>query len=184
MISPGMEEVPQRNELRGEAQTQVASLLEVLDEDIRHLETTLSRLDTLRTLLVKREDAALKALLDDIGQQAEAYRVNEQKRQQIRKRLAADLGCKEGDLTLSRLQGALAGQTRAAVADRQARLRVLAAQLKREYTLTVLLIRDCTRFNRSLLRVFLASGGRGAAAYGPSGAARRQGGATLMSMQL
>jgi hypothetical protein len=163
---------------------QVTALLEVLDEDVRHMENTLSRLDALRSLLVKREDAALERLLEEIRQETRTYQANEQRRQQLRKDLAAGLGCPERDLTLSRLRGELRGQIQAAVADRQARLRALAAQLKREYTLTVLLIRDCTRFNRSLLRIFFESGGRGGTTYRPNGAPERQTGVSLMSLKL
>jgi hypothetical protein len=169
----------------------IAALLDVLDEDIRHLESTISRLDTLRSLLIKRDNGALEKLLDGIRQQADAYKTNEHKRQQLRSDLAADLGCTQRDLTLSKLQGELAGPTcpdtqrrcGAALADRQTRLRSLAARLKREYTLTMLLVRDCTRFNRSLMKVFFGSGGRGGARYSPTGAAKHEIGTTLMSMQ-
>ncbi len=169
----------------------ITALLEVLDEDVRHLESALAQLDLLRSLLIRRENAALERLLGDIQQQAEAYRAIEQKRQQLRKDLALDLGCTEGELTLSRLRRKLSGppcseaQRRcgAAVAARQARLRSLAAQLKREHTLTALLLRDAARFNRSLLRVFLGSTGRGCATYSPTGVAERGPGAALMSIQ-
>jgi len=172
-------------------ESKITALLEVLDEDIRHLESALSRLELLRTLLIRRENAALELLLGDIQQQADAYRTIEQKRQQLRKDVARDLGCTEGELTLSRLRKELAGPTcseaqrrcGAAVADRQTRLRSLAAQLRREHTLTALLLRDCARFNRSLLRVFLGSAGRGCATYTPTGAAQRDPGAALMSIQ-
>jgi hypothetical protein len=162
----------------------VADLLEVLDADIRHLESTLLRLDALRSLLIKRDDAALQKLLGELPQEADRHRVNEQRRQQLRRDLAADLGCAESDLTLSRLQRELPGPTRAAVADRQARLRSLAERLKREYTLTVLLVRDCTRFNQTLLNIFLGSAGRGLATYSPTGAAQHAASSALMSMQL
>jgi DNA repair exonuclease SbcCD ATPase subunit len=178
MLSPALE-------------TRMTLLLEVLDEDIRHLERTLSRLDTLRSLLIKREDAALQQLLEEVRRQAEAYQANEQKRQQLRRELAAALGCAQGDLTLTRLQRALADTSHPeppcwqdALADRQARLRSLAAQLKREYTLTVLLVRDCLRFNRSLMQIFFGIGGRGQATYSPTGAPRPESGAALMSMKL
>jgi hypothetical protein len=179
MISPALE-------------TGITSLLPVLDEDIRHLEGTLSRMDTLRSLLIKREEAALEKLLDEIRRQADTYKANEQKRQQLRRDLAADLGCAEGDLTLSKLQRELIGPSRpgaeqrwgAALADRQARLRSLAIQLKREYTLTVLLVRDCLRFNRSLMQAFFGSGGKGGATYSPTGTAKHDIGTMLMSMQL
>lgn len=178
MISPALE-------------TRIAALLDVLEADIRHLEYTLARLDTLRSLLIKREEAALHQLLEEIRRQAEAYEANEQERQQLRRDLAADLGCRESDLTLSTLQRELNGPSRraaqtrygAALAQRQARLRSLAAQLKREYTLTVLLVRDCVRFNRSLLQAFLGTGGRGGATYSPSGAAKQEISTILMSMQ-
>jgi hypothetical protein len=172
-------------------ESKIMALLEVLDEDVRHLESALSRLDLLRSLLIRRENAALEQLLGDIQQQAEAYRAIEQKRQQLRKDLAADLGCTEGELTLSRLRKELTGpacseaqrRRAAAVAERQTRLRSLAAQLKREHTLTALLLRDAARFNRSLLRIFLGSMGRGCATYTPTGATQRDPGAALMSIQ-
>jgi hypothetical protein len=165
-------------------EARVAALLDVLDEDIRHLESTISRLDTLRSLLIKRDNAALEKLLEDIRRQADAHGANERKRQQLRRDLAVDLGCAEGDLTLSMLQGKLTGAAGAAVADRQVRLQSLAAQLRREYTLTVLLLRDCTRFNRSLLRAFLGSAGRGGTTYSPAGVEQHPTGAALMSMEL
>ncbi len=160
------------------------ALLEVLDEDIRHVESVLLRLDTLRTLLIRREDAALEQLLGDLRQESDVYRRNEQKRQQLRCDLAAELGCTEGELTLSALQSHLAGWTRDAVADRQTRLRSLTAQLKHQYTLTVLLLRDCTRLNRSLLRAFFGSGGRGRTSYSATGAEKRPTPEALISMEL
>lgn len=171
MLSPTME-------------TRVTALLEVLDADIRNLEATSARLATLRTLVLRRDHPALEELLGQVSGQAEGQRANEQRRQQVRRELAGDLGCAARDLTLSRLQQALAGPLRAAVADRQGRLRSLTLQLKREHALTTLLLRDCIRFNRSLLQILLGSAERGPATYGPTGAARAEGGATLMSMQL
>jgi len=169
----------------------VAALLEVLDEDVRHLENALARLDLLRSLLIRRENAALEQLLGDIRQQAEAHRTIEQKRQQLRKDLALEVGCTEAELTLTRLRKELTGpacseaQRRcgAAVAERQGRLRSLAAHVKREHTLTALLLQDCARFNRALLRIFLESGGRGCATYSPTGATQRDTKAALMSIQ-
>jgi hypothetical protein len=119
-----------------------------------------------------------------VSQEADQQWANEQRRQQLRRELAADLGCAECDMTLSRLQQELAGPIRAAVASRQSRLRSLAVHLKREHALTALLLRDCVRFNRSLLQILLGSAGRGLATYSPTGAARREGSATLMNLQL
>jgi hypothetical protein len=172
-------------------ENKVAVLLEVLEADGRHLESALSRLDLLRSLLIRRDNAALERLLAEIHQQADAYRAIEQKRQQLRRDLAPDLGCTEGELTLSRLRNELTASAcsearrrlAAAVADRQTRLRSLAAQVRREHSLTALLLHEAARFNQSLLRVFLGSAGRGCATYSPTGAAHRDAGAALMSIQ-
>jgi len=172
-------------------ESKIAALLAVLDKDVRHLEVALSRLDLLRSLLIRRDNAALEQLLGDIHEQAEAYRAIDQERQQLRRDLALELGCSESELTLSRLKGVLTGPTCSeaqrrrgtAVAERQARLKSLAAHLRREYTLTGLLLRDAARFNRSLLHALLGSGGRGCATYSPTGAAQRGPGAALMSLQ-
>lgn len=182
MISAAREGNTQRPAWRGEIQVRITALLAVLDEDIRHVESTMSRLNALRSLLIRREDAALQELLEEVRGQAATYQANERKREQLRQDLAVDLGCAESDLTLSKLAGALAGHgAGVALAERQARLRSLTAQLKRDYTLTVLLVRDCIRFNRSLLHVFLGSGGAGAT-YGATGAAKQEINGTLMSM--
>jgi hypothetical protein len=164
-------------------EAKVRLLLDVLDEDIRHVEGVLLRLDALRTLLVKRDDAGLERLLEEIHRQGEAYSDNEQKRQSLRRELAAQLGCRESDLTLSKLRGQLSGQSRTAIEERQARLKVLVEQLKREHKLTMLLIADCARFNRSLMRALFGAEGKGSMTYGPSGAAKHQTGTTLMSLQ-
>lgn len=164
--------------------TRIDVLLEVLDRDIRHIETTLSRLDTLRTLLVKRDDGRLERLLDDIRRQAERYSANEQERQALRRDLAAALGCGESELTLSKLGSHLSQRHRAAMAERQGRLKSLVARLRHEYTLTSALISDCARFNRALVQVLFGSSGNGTMTYGASGATKHRTDAALMSLRL
>lgn len=165
-------------------ETKMGALVTVLDEDIRHVERVLSQLDALRALLIKRDDAGLEGLLEEVRQQAERYAANEQRRQSLRQELAVQVGCAERDLTLSKLVGELRGPSRVALAARQARLRNLVAQLKREHTLTTFLLGDCARFNRSLLRAFFGLSGRGQLTYHPAGAAKPQVDAALMSLQL
>jgi len=167
-----------------ETQARVAALLGVLDEDVRHIEATLLRLDALRSLLIKRDDEALQKLLEEIHEQGESYAATESRRQALRRELAADLGLPEGDLTLSGLLSRLQGQDRASVGERQAKLKFLIARLKREHTLTSLLVADCAKFNRSLLRVFLGPAGKTGTTYSPTGAARHPTGVTLLNMQL
>jgi hypothetical protein len=164
-------------------QTKITALLEVLDEDIRHVETALTRLDALRTLLIQRDERGLESLLEDIRRQGETHTVNERKRQTLRRELAAQLECQEGELTLSTLQGQLSGPSRSAVVARQTRLKTLAGQLRREYTLTTLLLADCARFNRSLMQAFFGQAGRGNVTYRPGGVAPPQSGAALMDLR-
>lgn len=165
------------------ATTKIDELLAVLDEDIRHVETTLSRLETLRGLLIKRDDVALDSLLGEIRRQAEIYAANEQARQGLRADLAEALGCEPGQLTLSKLQAALPDQRRSLVVERQARLKSLAAELKREYALTTMLVSDCARFNRSLMRAFFGLGSKGGMTYSPSGAVKPQADTSLVSLK-
>ena len=162
---------------------EIAALLDVLDEDIRHIEVALQRLDTLRTLLIKRDDASLEKLLDEIRKEGETYATNEQKRQALRKAVATRLGRNGTDLTLSELQTLVKGPQREALQDRQVRLKSLAAELRREYMLTAVLLSDCARFNRSLMQAFFGPTSQGGMTYSPSGAARQQSRTTLMSMQ-
>ena len=169
---------------RSAVEMNVERLLAVLDEDIRHLETTLVQLDMLRGLLIKRDDAALGHLLAEIRGRIEAYAGNEQTRQMLRADLAVALGCGMNRLTLSKLQSMLPEQQRASVAARQKRLGSLIAELKHEYTLTVALVSDCARFNRTLVRTLFGAGSQAGVLYNPGGQTRQQTNTTLMNLQL
>jgi hypothetical protein len=165
-------------------EAKVEQLLGVLDGDIRHLETTLSQLDTLRRLLIERDDASLDRLLGEIRSRAEAHACNEQARQALRADLARTFGCDGRHLTLSRLQALLPEPQRACIAARQARLKSLIAELNREYTLTAALVSDCSRFNRTLMRALFEPSGQSTVSYSPSGAAKRQMNTSLVSLRL
>jgi hypothetical protein len=179
-----MERDPRREGRAPEIQARVTALLNVLDEDIRHIEGTLLRLDALRGLLIKRDDGALQKLLEEIHEQGQAHAATECRRQELRRELAVDLGLPESDLTLSGLSTRLTGPDRTSIAERQTRLKALIARLKREHALTSRLIADCARFNRSLLRVFLGPDGKAGTTYSPAGVARHPTGIALLNMQL
>ena len=55
----------------------VDELLLVLDEDIRHIQQSLSWLNELRSLIIKRDDASLGKLLELIRSESEGYRKHE-----------------------------------------------------------------------------------------------------------
>lgn len=164
-------------------ETKVDALLAVLDDDIRHTEDTVAQLDTLRTLLVKRDDAALEQLLRQLREQGQTQGLREQRRQALCRELAGMLGCGTKSLTLSVLQTALSGPQRAAVADRQSRLKAQIAHLKREYRLTHALVIDCARFNRSLMHVFFGPESNRQTTYGATGQARHRNDMTMVNLQ-
>ena len=158
-------------------------LLKVLDEDIQHLETTLSTLDTLRSLLIKHDDSSLNELLDDIRKHASAHATNERRRQELRTELAEVLACDAHKVTLSTLQASLPDDRRQAVADRQTKLKSLVQRLRREYSLTSQLVSDCARFNRSLVHAFFGLGNKRGLTYSPNGIATQMMDASLVSLQ-
>jgi hypothetical protein len=165
-------------------ETHVDALLVVLDEELCHGEATLSQLDELRRLLIKRDDMALEELLRDLRDQEEARSETERRRQAVRKAIAETLGCDSKTMTLSALRAILPEPQRAAVGDRQKRLRSQVNCLKREYTLTRALVVDCARFNRLLMRLFFGTDSDPKTTYGATGAARQQTGAAMVSLHL
>ena len=54
MVSPGLE-------------VKVKAFLAILNDDIEHLQSALQRLDRLRGLLIKKDDAGLEKLLTDLA---------------------------------------------------------------------------------------------------------------------
>ena len=161
----------------------VDELLAVLDEDIRHLRQSLGRLDELRSLVVKRDEAALAELLGKIRGESEDYSVNESKRQSIRTEFAGSLGCDCGDVTLTRLEAELSGERKIQVSQRKVELRLLTERLKNEHFKTAMLLSDCARFNSALLKGILEVGRTGAVTYGCDGAARVHDESVLVSLQ-
>jgi len=162
----------------------VNELLAVLDEDIRHVRASLLRLDELRSLVVKRDQAALGRLLEKIRGESQEYSVNESKRESMRIGFAAALRCGVSDMTLSRLESVLGDEKRIEVAQRKAELRSLTEKLQREHAKTAMLLSDCARFNSSLLRGILGLGNTGTTTYGSDGVRRVQSNSVFVSLQL
>jgi len=162
----------------------VNELLAVLDEDIRHVRASLLRLDELRSLVVKRDQAALGGLLEKIREESQEYSVNESKRESMRMGFAAALRCGVSDMTLSRLESVLGDEKRIEVAQRKAELRSLTGKLQREHGKTAMLLSDCARFNSVLLRGVLGLGNTGTTTYGSDGLRRVQSNSVFVSLQL
>ena len=144
-------------------------LLAVLDNDIRHMEETLSRLNELRALVIKRDDVSLRKLLENIQAEANNYRDNELKRRMLREELAVAFGCGIEQMTLSRLEAELSGEKKDEVARRKIKVQILAGRLKKEHLNTALLLSDCARFSRTLLKNIFELGSSGVMTYSPRG---------------
>jgi hypothetical protein len=158
-------------------------LMAVLDKDARHLEQSLSRLTELRSLVIKRDDAALGRLIDEIRTESDHYTANELKRQSIRKELAIALGCSFDRMTLSKLEPHLPQAKRTQVARMKTRLASLTKDLKKEHLNTTLLLSECARLNNMLLNGIFNSGGTGGLVYNADGAARRQTDKAFINLQ-
>ncbi|MHC4500298.1 MAG: flagellar export chaperone FlgN [Planctomycetota bacterium] len=166
-----------------EIEGKVDELLVVLDKDIQHIQESLSRLNELRSLVIKRDDAALDGLLEKIRVESDGYAANELKRQSIRKELAIALGCNFEQMTLSRLEAALSEGKEAQVSRRKTRLRSLTKDLKKEQLSTALLLSECARFNRLLLNSIFDLGKTGTTTYNSSGATSRQSDTAFVNLQ-
>jgi len=136
----------------------VDELVGVLDDDIKHIKLTLERLDALRAAVVRRDEGGLKSLLDEIKAGEGSYGLVEKKRRAIRKEMADIFACGINEMNLSKLAGELAGEKRGLVVRTQEELRQLADKLRKEHMATSMLLKECSRFNKELLRGILGNG--------------------------
>ena len=166
-----------------EIEDKVDELITVLDRDIEHVEETLSVLNELRSLVIKRDDATLHELLESIQFKSNSYKENELRRQSLRKELATVLGYSLKEMTLSRLEAELSVEKKNEVAERRIKLKTLTEQLKKEHLSTSMLLSDCARFNSMLLTSVLELGQAGTITYGPKGSAERQINSAFVNLQ-
>jgi len=166
-----------------EIENKVDELLACLDIDSQHIQESLSELNRLRSLVIKRDDAALGKLLEIIQAKSDSYRSHELKRQTIRKELANALGCNTEQITLSSLEASLPKEKKAQVTKKKAKLMLLIKELKKEYISTALLLSECARFNNLLLKSIFNLGKTGTVYYNSNGATKRQIDMAFVNMQ-
>ena len=165
-------------------ENKIDELLAVLDTDIQHIQESLSYLNELRSSVIKRDDSALGKLLELIRGKSESYRSHEVRRQSVRKELADALGCGFEQVTLSRLEADLPEEKREQVARKKVELKSLIQQLQKEHLSTALLLSECARINRSLLKEIFDMGNSKTVYYGSNGAAKRQSDTAFVNLQL
>lgn len=167
-----------------EIENSVDELLLILDKDIEHLEDNISRLDQLRSSVVKQDNDSLTKLLATIQSESKIYHSNELKRLVLRKKLAAVFNCDPKEITLSRLGTHLTTHNHVEITKRKSRLQELIHLLKKEYSSTQFLLADCARFNRLLLKNIFQTGQSENLTYKPTGAAERQRDTVFMNLQI
>jgi translation elongation factor EF-G len=165
-------------------ENKVDRLLAILHEDTERIQKSLSQLNELRSLVVKRNDTALGKLLEDIQAESDSCRTHEMKRHKIRKELANALGCPLEQVTLSTLEAVLPDEKKAQITRIKAKLEPLVKELKREHLSTVLLLSECARFNGMLLRSIFDLGKTGTVTYNSNGATRQQADAAFLNLKL
>ncbi|MHC4171500.1 MAG: hypothetical protein ACYST5_00970 [Planctomycetota bacterium] len=166
-----------------EIEDKVDELLAVLDKDSRYIQESLLKLNELRSLVIKRDDAALGKLLESIQTESDSYRGHELKRQSIRQDLANAFGCNLEQMTLSALEVSLPKNKRAQVTRRKEKLESLIKELKKEHLSTALLLSECTRFNNLLLKSIFGLGKNDVVYYNSNGATRRQTDMAFVNLQ-
>jgi hypothetical protein len=166
-----------------EIEEKVDELLACLDTDVKHMRESLANLNELRSLVIKRDDAALGKLLESIQAGANPYGDNESNRQAIRQDLANILGCDIGQMTLTTLASCLSEAKREQITEMQTKLRALTGELKKEHFSTAMLLSECSRFNNLLLRSVFDLGQTGAVYYNSNGATKRQVDTAFMNLQ-
>lgn len=162
----------------------VDELLAVLDKDIQHIQKSLSWLNELRGLVIKRDDTALGKLLQTIQTEADSYTATESQRLSLRKDLADAFGCSVKQVTLSAMEVALPEEKKVQVKDRKIKLKGLIEELRKEHLSTALLLSDCARFTRQFLKALFDLGGKRTVFYSPNGATRKLTETTFVNMKL
>jgi len=170
--------------IESEIEEKIDELLACLETDVRHMQESLSYLNELRGLVIKRDDVALGRLLESIRTRSGSFAGHERKRQSKRKELANMVGCKLEQITLSELATRVPQGARERVSAMQAKLRSLAEELKKEHMSTSMLLSECARFNGLLLRSVFDLGRTGAVYYNSNGATKRHVDTALMNLEL
>lgn len=162
----------------------VERFLDILGTDIEHVKKSISCIDELRALVIKRDDAALSRLLENIHAESDDYKTHELIRRKMREELAAALDCNPEQVTLTVLQTVLQGETASRAARTRATLASLMNELRKEYLSTTLLLSDCAGFNKLLLRSIFALGKTGTVTYSSKGSPKEHSETAFLNLQL
>ena len=148
---------------------QTDEMLGCLDVDIEHIQKNLACLNEMRGLVIKRDDVALQNLLDQIQNGSDSFKEHETKRQMIRKILADSLDCDVSKINLTMLEKELPEAKSILVREKKEKLKSLIDEFKKEYTSTIILVSECSRFNKMLLKSIFNPGKTSSVYYKANG---------------
>ncbi len=166
-----------------EIEDKINELLSILDKDIENTEKNMSRLNELRSLVIKRDEVNLGKLLESIRFESRGDTAQDLRRGSVRRELALALGCSIGEVTLSRLSNIVSQDKRAQIIQRRTRLLSLTEELKREHLSTVMLLSECARFNSLLLKNIFNISKSGTITYDSTGGTKRQTETAFMNLE-
>ena len=162
----------------------IDALLTCLEKDVQHLQKGIWHLDELRRLVIKRDDAALGKLLEEIQTEVDDYRRHERKRQSIRRELAEACGFDPKPMTLSSLETILPKATKSRITEKKNQIRCLVKEFRKEHLGTAMLLSECARINHTLLKSLFNHSQVESLCYNANGAAKRLTDVALIDLQL
>ncbi|MFC1652341.1 flagellar export chaperone FlgN [Planctomycetota bacterium] len=173
-----------KQEVSPKVLSSVQALLQALDKDIAHIQTSIATLDQMRAFLIKRDEAGLTALLAEVRHLNFNYFDHDTYRQQLRQTLAQELGCAAEAVTLSQLEGTLPVSWRQPLREKKNLMQTMVHQLQRQWQITGALLNDCARLNRALFQaIFQPPAGR-TLTYGPGATQQPTMPGNLMNMHI
>jgi hypothetical protein len=164
----------------------IEQLLVYLEYDAQYLQNCLSYLDDLKKLVIKRDEASLRRLLEVIQAGMADHKKQESIRQQILDELAGCLDFDNRHVTLTVLEqsGLLSLDKQTRITAQKAKLKTLVIKLKAEYEHTARFLTECSRFNSIVLKSIFALGKTGGISYNAAGAAKRHNEPAFVNMRL
>lgn len=133
----------------------IDELIEVLEIDIVNIESTLEMLSKLRKMVIKRNENGLQLLLEKARISTKRQDSVENRRQEIRAKLAVICECSANEMTLTRLCQIVGDQRGDTIYQIKERLGTSISKLKAEQLSTSMLLTECRRFNDVMLGALL-----------------------------
>lgn len=156
----------------------VEEFIQVLDDDILNLELSLIRLDELRAAVIKREDDALKALIETIRIQSDDHTKVNRRRDDVLRRLSSLYGVKKVDITF--IAGCVDDSCKNVLLEKQKKVKMLVEKMNVEYSATFMFMQEFSRMNKMLLNCFVRPA-NGSKMYDNKGKTKHDSGSNIIS---